>query len=274
MPSMSDPSAMTGGPTPRGHEGRGHPRHAFLHGEALLAEDADEITVGLGLLEPEFTEAEDRVHHLLGEPGEPVHLGDRLLLEAIEARVGLRGLGGLHRGRLLGEETGRCEPGDEHHGHPQPSTPHAHLQRPRARVALHPPVSRDRRILSRLRDAPQAAHECRVIFPTVPDYRESASTSPRATTPGPSAFRRAPRGCVRASPRPAAGCAAPRGQTRHRRAQGAELRCTSCPRGAPRAENSTRSRAAARTTRHTVRAPAGLVPRAGSASMAGVRDPW
>ena len=45
----------------------GMPAIAFLHGEAVLLEDVDQVAVGLDFLEAELAEAEDLVDHLLRE---------------------------------------------------------------------------------------------------------------------------------------------------------------------------------------------------------------
>ena len=67
---MSLPSAITGGArAPARHPGRGDARDPFLDLEAVVAEHAGDVARGLDLLEAEFTEAEDGVHHHLGELG-------------------------------------------------------------------------------------------------------------------------------------------------------------------------------------------------------------
>ena len=53
--------------SPRRHERGRNAGDAFLHGEAVLLQDVDQVAVGLELLEAQLAVAEDLVDHLLGE---------------------------------------------------------------------------------------------------------------------------------------------------------------------------------------------------------------
>ena len=70
---------MTGFPDPHVamNDGR-DARDPFLHGEAVLLEDVDQVAVGLELLEPQLAVAEDLVDHLLRELAAALDVGERL----------------------------------------------------------------------------------------------------------------------------------------------------------------------------------------------------
>ena len=86
--------------SPRRHERRRDAGDPFLHREAVLLEDVDQVAVGLDLLEPELAVAEDLVDHLLRELRAALDVGDRLLLEGVELGIG------RSRGGVLGERNG------------------------------------------------------------------------------------------------------------------------------------------------------------------------
>jgi hypothetical protein len=76
-----------------------HPRRrdvgdAALDLESLALEDAGHVALRFHFLEPQLTEAEDRVHHLLREDAARVHVGGRLLFQGVEARRIGRGASG------------------------------------------------------------------------------------------------------------------------------------------------------------------------------------
>ena len=76
---------------PARHPGRGNPRDPLLDLEAVVAEDAGDVAGGLDLLEAEFAEAEDGVHHHLGQLGA---LGGPLVGDRAEGFEVLGGGGG------------------------------------------------------------------------------------------------------------------------------------------------------------------------------------
>ena len=79
---------MTGLPDPHvATNAVGMPATPFLHREAVLLEDVDQVAVGLELLEPELAVAEDLVDHLLGEDLAALDVGDGFLLERLELRI-------------------------------------------------------------------------------------------------------------------------------------------------------------------------------------------
>ena len=80
---MSEPSAMHRlARSPGRHERRRNAGDAFLDREAVLLQDVDQVAVGLEFLEAELAEAEDGVHHLLGEVLHRVDVGDRVASSA------------------------------------------------------------------------------------------------------------------------------------------------------------------------------------------------
>ncbi len=88
MPSMSEPSAMTGFPDPHvAMNAVGNAGNAFLHREAVLLQHVDQIAVGLDLLEAQLGKAEDGIDHLLGEDAHRLDALERLGLQALRARV-------------------------------------------------------------------------------------------------------------------------------------------------------------------------------------------
>src|SRR5712692_712596 len=70
--------------SPRRHPGRGDFGNAALDAEAVLLENAGNVSRGLEFLEAELAVAVDLIHHLLGESLKLVHLGDGGLLQFIE----------------------------------------------------------------------------------------------------------------------------------------------------------------------------------------------
>src|SRR6185436_3638196 len=99
--------------SPRRHERGGNAGDAFLHREAVLLEDVDQVAVGLEFLEAELAVAEDLVDHLLRELRAAFDVGDRFLLQRVELRVAA----GFCRRVLLrerrGDDEGRDDQGDE-----------------------------------------------------------------------------------------------------------------------------------------------------------------
>ena len=73
MPSMSEPSAMTGLPDPQvAVQAVGMPATPRSMREAVLLQDAGEVLRRLDFLKTQLAEAEDLVHHLLREFLHPV----------------------------------------------------------------------------------------------------------------------------------------------------------------------------------------------------------
>ena len=77
--------------SPRRHERGRNAGDAFLHAEAVLLEDVDQVAVGLELLKSELAVAEDLVDHLLRHLLPRLHVGDRFLLERVEPGVAFGG---------------------------------------------------------------------------------------------------------------------------------------------------------------------------------------
>ena len=73
---------------PARHEGRGHPRDTSRYGESFLFQNAGDISRSFELLKPEFGEAENGIHHLLGERGIGANNFAGLVLESVEGRGG------------------------------------------------------------------------------------------------------------------------------------------------------------------------------------------
>ena len=106
MPSMSDPTAMTGLPDPpRGHPRGRNPGDALLDREAVVTQDLHNELGRLDLLESELTEAEDLIDHLLGELRAAFDVGDGFALEPVEPRGGNGGA--LLRGEGHRRQDGR-----------------------------------------------------------------------------------------------------------------------------------------------------------------------
>ncbi len=95
---------MTGLPLPKvATHAVGMPDTPRVDREAVLLEQSGQVLRGLDLLEAEFAEAEDRVHGLLGQLGQTVHvLGDTAL------HGGEVGLGGGGRRGLGGRRLREC----------------------------------------------------------------------------------------------------------------------------------------------------------------------
>jgi len=104
---------LTGSVGPAGGPRRRHAGHAELDVETLLLEQARQIGLGLELLHPQLTEAEEHVDDLLDHLGALLDELEGLLLEILEARIGLRGDG---VGRE-GEDRGAHGATDERTGH-------------------------------------------------------------------------------------------------------------------------------------------------------------
>ena len=105
-----EPSEITGLPDPQGRHPRGrNAGDAALDLEALFFQDAGEVFRGFELLEAQFAEAEDAVHHDL-----------RLLLHAVD----LAGQIGLHGGFFFGSDFGLCQESEYTQGHEYDDFPH------------------------------------------------------------------------------------------------------------------------------------------------------
>ena len=112
MPSMSEPSAITGLPLPHvAIQAVGMPDDAAGDREAVLLENAGEVLRGLDLLEAELAEAEDRIDGILRQLGQSVDMFGHPPLQGGE--VGL----GRGRRRRLGDGRGlRQRRRGAHHG--------------------------------------------------------------------------------------------------------------------------------------------------------------
>jgi hypothetical protein len=100
--------------TPGRHERRRDARDPFLHGEAVLAQDVDEVAVRLDLLEAQLAVAEDLIDHLLRERRHRVDAFARFALQPFDPRVGW----GRRRGTVLRQRRGGSCGGEQRDGDP------------------------------------------------------------------------------------------------------------------------------------------------------------
>ncbi len=105
---------LTGAVGPAGRPGRRHARHAELDLEALLLQQAGQVTLRLEFLHPQLAEAEEHVDDLLDELRPLLDQLEGLLLEGLQTGIGLGG-GGVRNGGQ--PETSQGEQGEESGAH-------------------------------------------------------------------------------------------------------------------------------------------------------------
>ena len=93
---------------PRGNPRGGDARNPFFDGEAVVAEQIDQVAGGLEFLESKLAIAEYLIDHLLGERGSRVHRAHRLRLQCGETR-GLSVCRGSETTRPYSESQNRQE---------------------------------------------------------------------------------------------------------------------------------------------------------------------